>query len=314
MKLPCAVVRDLLPLYVEEMVEPETQMLIRKHLSECTACSQALSRLNSDTVPEMDTSLPLQNLKKEIQSRRWRTAAIAALLIFVAVFVYFFRSGSMIPAPWTDGLVYVEGIRELSPEQVSRETSRLMPDEGFGTDNPSGEALLLRTDSSLSAIRGTLITEDDGSSTYIIQGMVRKNRFPDIIDEYGELSISPVPDRVIYGFGEIQMLLWGEPLHGGIEVLPRLALSYYWLFACILTIISSLLWLFFRKKKAAGCLRQVCFAPLSYILAHPLLKGLNASTFFMDTDFCSILIISTALYILFTLSWQAYLEYRKDRI
>ena len=38
MKLPCAVVRDLLPLFAEKMTEPETQSLIEEHLKECPEC------------------------------------------------------------------------------------------------------------------------------------------------------------------------------------------------------------------------------------------------------------------------------------
>ena len=38
MKLPCAVTRDLLPLYAEELVEQETQALIEEHLTGCSAC------------------------------------------------------------------------------------------------------------------------------------------------------------------------------------------------------------------------------------------------------------------------------------
>ena len=49
MKLPCAVTRDLLPLYAEKMVEPETKELIEQHLTDCTACRQKLSELNTDT-------------------------------------------------------------------------------------------------------------------------------------------------------------------------------------------------------------------------------------------------------------------------
>ena len=38
MKLDCCVVRDLLPLYVENMVSDQTGELIRQHLAECGEC------------------------------------------------------------------------------------------------------------------------------------------------------------------------------------------------------------------------------------------------------------------------------------
>ena len=46
MKLPCAVTRDLLPLYAENMVEQETKVLIEEHLNECDDCKKKLSEMN----------------------------------------------------------------------------------------------------------------------------------------------------------------------------------------------------------------------------------------------------------------------------
>ena len=37
-KLPCSVVRDLLPLYAENMTETETRTLVDEHLAECPEC------------------------------------------------------------------------------------------------------------------------------------------------------------------------------------------------------------------------------------------------------------------------------------
>ena len=37
-KLPCSVVRDLLPLYAEKMIETETRLLVDEHLAECPEC------------------------------------------------------------------------------------------------------------------------------------------------------------------------------------------------------------------------------------------------------------------------------------
>ena len=41
MKIPCAMIRDLLPLYAEKMVEQETENLVNEHLAECSECRQA---------------------------------------------------------------------------------------------------------------------------------------------------------------------------------------------------------------------------------------------------------------------------------
>ena len=65
MKLPCAVTRDLLPLYAEELVEQETQALIEEHLTGCSACRAKLaagisirSRSASSAADSTETEAP----------------------------------------------------------------------------------------------------------------------------------------------------------------------------------------------------------------------------------------------------------------
>ena len=38
-KLPCHVVRDLLPMLADDLLSPQTEQDVRAHLSECEACS-----------------------------------------------------------------------------------------------------------------------------------------------------------------------------------------------------------------------------------------------------------------------------------
>ena len=74
MKLPCAVTRDLLPLYAEELVEQETRTLIEEHLTGCSACRAKLSELKTETSAPIETAKPLQSLKKQLQKRCHRCA------------------------------------------------------------------------------------------------------------------------------------------------------------------------------------------------------------------------------------------------
>ena len=49
MNIPCSVIRDLLPLYAEKMVESETENLVNEHLTDCSDCRKKLSELNEKT-------------------------------------------------------------------------------------------------------------------------------------------------------------------------------------------------------------------------------------------------------------------------
>ena len=118
MKLPCAVTRDLLPLYAENMVEQETKVLIEEHLNECDDCKKKLSEMNVPAENPIDTAKPLQNLKKQLRKKRLYAAALAALIVFVGVYTYFFRTMAVQLLPWQDGLIEIIGVKTYQPEDV----------------------------------------------------------------------------------------------------------------------------------------------------------------------------------------------------
>ena len=185
--------------------------------------------------------------------------------------------------------------------------------EKYAPVNYTGEALVLITDSSIAGTMCTSFRDDDGTLTAVLQGIGRDSYSMNTGGTARELVLYPVPDRVIYGYGNSQELLWGEPLNGGTEVLPRLALAYYLMIAAALAAVSGLLWFIFRGKKAGKIMRQVFFAPIAYIAAHILLKGTVTTSYFMGRELYFILMIAIALYFLFTLAWQVWLQRRKER-
>lgn len=65
MKVECSVVRDLLPLYLENMVSKQTAQYVRQHLSECPECQQELESYGS--IPENN---PVQQPESESKSFR----------------------------------------------------------------------------------------------------------------------------------------------------------------------------------------------------------------------------------------------------
>ena len=50
--LPCAVVRDLLPLYHDGVVSSDTSDLIEAHLEDCESCRNELNSIRSDEIIE----------------------------------------------------------------------------------------------------------------------------------------------------------------------------------------------------------------------------------------------------------------------
>ena len=50
----CSIVQDLLPLYIEDMLRPDTVAYVEDHLSSCEGCSNLLAELKTETAPTPD--------------------------------------------------------------------------------------------------------------------------------------------------------------------------------------------------------------------------------------------------------------------
>ena len=320
MKLPCAVTRDLLPLYAEKMVEAETKELIEQHLTDCPECRKKLSELETGMGMPVDSVQPLQTLKKEIRKRRRCAAVIAALCVFIGVYTYFFHTTSMKFVPWQEGLIEVARVETIHPADADN-GSEPAPEADAAVPAPTaspaaggyaGKALILNVSGFISGFQEHAIVEDDGSTTVLMQAISADPASDHPSQSYQELTYYPVPDRLIYGFEGPQKLLWGTPLNGGTEALPRLALAYYLILAAAAAGGFGLAWAVFRKWNYGWILRQLFFVPISYILSHLLLKGMHTASFFIERDMTGILLMAIALYALLSFAWQVFLRRRKE--
>ena len=282
MNLPCGVIRDLLPLYAEELASEETKALVREHLDGCPDCRNQLEGLLQPRPAEPDGTAALRAVKKGIRRRRLLAALLAALLVFLPLLAAFAYATDKQPVPYEEGLIAVE----------SEENS----------------VLTLSVDGRVSGVESTLIEDpDSGEKTLLLQAWTdRRGGFGGLVPERGSYTVDPVPDRVMYGYGfrnDEQKLLYGEPMNGGILLLPRLVLAYYVLLALGAAAVFGLLWLLLRKKKAAGPLRALFFAALSYPAGHLLIKGLQFRSFFVPRDLAFILAAAAAVWGLLMLGW-----------
>lgn len=101
MKTNCALIKDLLPLYVDDVVSEETKKIIEQHLEECEECRKEWELLNADvTIPlsenvqkaEAETIKKTKNklkkkTRKDIIKGALSLAIIAGILTVVMAFV-----------------------------------------------------------------------------------------------------------------------------------------------------------------------------------------------------------------------------------
>lgn len=98
MKKECSVVRDVLPLYLENMVSEGTTVFVKEHLENCADCTTEFERLKSGM--QVDEAVPKQRehdaevitaVKKKIDKRIFKAVAavcLVAAVLFSAILLY----------------------------------------------------------------------------------------------------------------------------------------------------------------------------------------------------------------------------------
>ena len=116
MKYQCDIIKDLLPLYHDEVCSNESRIVVQEHLSECEACSEYLDNLNSADImtaaeknEEREKASMLNGLKIKLFRKKVMVSVISVLCAIALMFGAFsFISLYETPVKYSDGLVKVE--------------------------------------------------------------------------------------------------------------------------------------------------------------------------------------------------------------
>ena len=96
MKLDCCVVRDLLPLYVENILSSETAALVREHLEECENCRAEMNEFSTDdpvcvenlAVQNIEEIVPLKSFARKLNVKlQSMSYALIILFVFLGLFI-----------------------------------------------------------------------------------------------------------------------------------------------------------------------------------------------------------------------------------
>lgn len=88
-ELPCEIVQDLLPSYVDELTSPVTNEAVRSHLETCPACRESWRRMSEKPVIQTESARELAfRVRKRVRRRRVRllVGSVLILLILLALF------------------------------------------------------------------------------------------------------------------------------------------------------------------------------------------------------------------------------------
>ncbi len=194
MKNECGVVRDILPLYLENMVSDETGAFVKEHLENCPECTAELELLKAGTKLEKVDGEMWNNLEAEVMKsmkaaqKKFRkkaycvAAVIAGIFIIICVLLHFFPVYRIVDiGPMTSGNYY-------SSEQIAKAIYI-----GSASDRREAQAVLRLADQAFNDVQHT---SDENEESY---GLLA--RYATDTDSYGDTA-----------FNEHSLELWSAHL------------------------------------------------------------------------------------------------------
>ena len=99
MTYPCPVIRDLLPLYLDEVLSPESTDAVEQHLAECESCRQYCEQMRSGEIKvkaspdEHRAAESLKRIKAKLSRRTVRivSASLAGALLLIGGYYVLFN-------------------------------------------------------------------------------------------------------------------------------------------------------------------------------------------------------------------------------
>ena len=284
MALSCTVIRDLLPLYAEDLLQEGSRILVEEHLVTCEACQKELEALREPAPPQTET-LPLLSVKKLLRKQNLAWGLIAAGLVAAIL------------------LTVITWITRAQP--VSLNTDQLhvfAAKEGIFLRLTAPAELRLKLDAEL-------FTDEYGRTCAAITSYSSPWLQLFGSDSRDWTSRVKIADEALervyycdYTKGGDMQLLYGSTTpydSAGVMTLPRLVLNYYLQIAVLLTAAFGLFALLLRKREAGRTLGYLSLVFGCYTGGHLLTKGWNGISYAPVQDLIFILLVGGSLFLLF---------------
>ena len=265
MKLSCDIIRDLLPLYAEELASEDSQAAVREHLETCEDCRSTFADMKKSPViipeePGLDT------VRRELWKRRLLTALCAVLIVCMAGcwFVSYFT------APIYLDLSVIAGME---------------PDEN-GTVWLTFDAAKAGEYTFQFEVEPTLAGEVYAVWTShwlrwkFNEPQTRKITIPATVMHNGIYYFTGVD-------GAENVLIYENPekyIDGGFAFLPRLYLSFYFQMSLLVGAAALVLAFVLRRRRAGKWLALVGSFLCCYGLCQGIVCGFTFASFFAQQE------------------------------
>lgn len=290
MKNECSIIRDLLPLYAENMVSEDTSEFVKEHLESCPACRAELEKLwepvqvQAAPQPDMDAA-PLKRLKKALLRKKVQTILCTAAVLLALILSVI----SFLTAP--EYFAY-------SPELVTV------------TEEANGAVALSFSNEVTNYKLQQVKDPDERQTVYHLE--VWTSVWDRIFHKPGAQAVTAAPESgkplLIYftqfiggrteSSGDSSVCIYGTaPDSGGWVALAGLSLGYWLLFNIALFLILTGVWFKLRRKeKSRRRAERLLLIPAAYGLGHLCVLGFRTVSYTEWRDFQLILAIGVLFY------------------
>lgn len=288
MKVTCNVIRDILPLYVENMASADTRKMVEEHTGSCERCRKQLDEMSiPHNLPADTDTAPLRKLKATLRKNKIQTiifsvmftlAAAVVVIAFLTAPRYSYSEHTVTIKENADGAVLAIFSDEVSGYHIHH----YLADKGPGyvyhiTVWNSIWSRYIRKNPA----NNTVLNPDGKTVASVYYYMPYRS---------GDILTAGDSDILIYGIDQ-------NP-GGGVQTLPRLFLTWYASFAALFAIICGIaMYLFRRHEKARSMILKILLLPVAYLLGNLCIKGFYLPSYSAIRDFYAILLVTIPLYI-----------------
>lgn len=277
----CNLIKDILPLYVEDMVSTDTREFVSEHLEHCQECHAEFERMRkpADFIPDTDI-VPLKRIKRDLFIKRLQTIFFTAILACAIVTVVFGILTSPKFFPYSDDLLNV-------------------------VDSPNGDIIVTFDDKVTGYSCTKEFHDETGTEVYWVNAwtttwdLYLSNRGNQnmVIPSEGATKIQIFFTQ---NNGSEDVLIYGadDNAQQDIVTLPRQILLPYFILAFFaLVILAVLRFILKNKPEIIVWFDRAILFPISYMAAQLCTKGINFTTYSSQRDFCIIVLVAILFYL-----------------
>ena len=263
MKLSCDIIRDLLPLYAEELASGDSQEAVREHLDGCEDCRRTYEKMKESPVIIREDP-GLNTVRRGLWKRRLLTALCAVLIVCMAGFWFL---------SWLTAPIYLD-------ESVITE----ILDNGDGTVTVSMDAAAVGRNT----FQFEVHSSEAGETFIIWTSRWLEHNWSEPIPRPFAITRSVVHNGIYLFTGQGEdVLIYENPqkfINGGVMILPRLYLSFY--FRMAMGIGAVLLGLAFalRRRRAGKTLAVIGSLALCYGVCQGIVCGFTFASYFAEQE------------------------------